>query len=116
ILGGEFKAIADAKREEARARQKLAASVLPLKTDSGLSAAYHVWLPTGRTAEAFALDAREGGVIVTPGSAFYLGSGTPPAAVRISLSAARDRAELKTALEKLRQILDSSGADRGARL
>ncbi len=110
VLRGEFDSIAAAKRREAAARQALAAKILPRSRVRAARTAYHLWLATGEasSAEAFALEARARGVLVTPGSAFYLGSGTPPAAVRVSLSAAQDRSVLVTALERLRQVLEGS--------
>lgn len=116
VFGAEFVAVADGKRREAAARQAMAASVLGRKRPGISGAPYHLWLSTGRSADAVALDARANGVVVTPSSAFYLGSGVPPAAIRISLSATRDRAVLKTALEKLREVLDSPHARRSASL
>jgi len=116
VLGGEFEAIAAAKRKEAAARQALAATLLFRKPRRPTTASYHLWLPTRRSAEAVAFEAQASGVVVTPSSSFYLGSGSAPAAVRVSLSAARDRAVLKTALEKLRDVLDSPAPNRTARL
>jgi DNA-binding transcriptional MocR family regulator len=115
VLQGEFDTIAAAKRKEAAARQALAAKVLS-KQRRDVCAAYHLWLPTGCNAEAFTLEARAQGVIVTPGSAFHLGSGPSPEAIRVSLSAAPDRAVLTTALEKLHHILKRSSISHAARL
>jgi DNA-binding transcriptional MocR family regulator len=108
VLGGEFDAIAAAKRREAAARQALAAKILPRARVRTARTAYHLWLATGAvwTAEAFTLQARARGVLVTPATAFHLGSGPSPAAVRVSLSAAADRSVLVTALERLRKVLD----------
>jgi DNA-binding transcriptional MocR family regulator len=116
VQQGEFERIAAAKRKEAAARQALAARLFPRQRPKGANAAYHLWLATGSNAEAFTLEARAQGVIVTPGSAFYLGSGPPPKAVRVSLSAAPDRAVLTTALEKLAGILKRSSISPAARL
>jgi DNA-binding transcriptional MocR family regulator len=117
ILCGQFDTIAAAKREEARARQALAAQILPEVLVQTAPTAYHLWLSTGASsAEAFALEAQARGVIVAPGTAFHLGPGSPPAAVRVSLSAARDRAELTAALERLRDLLVGSRRMAGPRL
>lgn len=116
VLQGEYDSIAAAKRREAAARQALAARILPRSRMRAARSAYHVWLTTGTNAEAFTLAARAQGVLVTPGSSFYLGSGAPPEAVRVSLSAARDRSVLATALERLRDVLDGSGTRSSARL
>ena len=116
VLQGEFERIASAKRKEAAARQTLAAKLFPRQGQQRTSAAYHLWLATGSNAEAFTLEARAQGVVVTPGSAFHLGSGPPPRAVRISLSAAPNRSVLTTALEKLAGILEQSTISPAARL
>jgi DNA-binding transcriptional MocR family regulator len=107
VLRGELDSIAAAKRREAQARQALAARVLPHARVRTAKTAYHLWLGTGEaSADAFALRARERGVLVTPSTAFHLGSGPPPKAVRVSLSAAPDRSTLSTALGRLRDLLE----------
>jgi DNA-binding transcriptional MocR family regulator len=108
VLRGDFDSIAAGKRREAQARQALAARVLPREGIRAATTSYHLWLLTGeaRSADAFALQARERGVLVTPSTAFYLGSGAPPKAVRVSLSAAPDRSTLLTGLERLRHLLE----------
>jgi len=110
VLRGEFDSIAAAKRREAAARQALAAKILPRASVRTARTANHLWLATGQasTAEDFTLKARERGTLVMPGTAFYLGSGRPPSAVRVSLSAAPNRAVLVAALERLRQVLEGS--------
>lgn len=114
IEDGTFAAVGRAKRREAVARQALAAERLPAARLRGGGAAYHGWLDVGPdwTAEGFALEARTRGVAVTPSGAFFLGPGRPPAAVRISLSAARDRAELGPALDVLARLLEEPGTVR----
>jgi DNA-binding transcriptional MocR family regulator len=111
ILRGELESIAAAKRREAAARQALAASILPRARTRAAKTSYHLWLSTGgrSSAEAFALQARARGVLVSPGSTFHLGSRPPPAAVRVSLSAAPNRSILSRALETLRQVLEGGG-------
>jgi DNA-binding transcriptional MocR family regulator len=115
IEHGEFDAVVAGKRREATARQALAAKIFASHRPAGT--AYHYWLevPAPWTGEAFALEAQARGVLVTPGTAFHLGSGRPPNAVRISLSAAKDRATLSEALERLRQLADGTGAGGGLR-
>lgn len=109
VRSGELDEIAAAKRAEMQARQAIASELLPRGSIRTAPAAYHLWLSTGTgSAEAFALEARARGVGVTPGTAFFLGSGSPPAAVRISLSAAPDRSALATAFERLRGLLERS--------
>lgn len=111
VLRGEFDSVAAGKRREAAARQALAARVLPRARVRAARTSYHLWLLTGNSSgEAFALRARERGVLVAPSTPFHLGSGPPPRAVRVSLSAARDRPTLLTALERLRDLLEESRA------
>ncbi len=111
---GTFERVAAGRREEASRRQKLAVEVLgSLPRDFRLTTAragYHVWLEVGAdwNATTFANAARERGVIVSPADAFFLGRGTAPRAVRISLSGAPDRARLADALEVLVDV--ASGA------
>jgi DNA-binding transcriptional MocR family regulator len=106
IRGGTFASVAAARRREAAARQELAASLLAHDHLQTAATAYHLWLDTGdKTAEAFALQARGDGVLVTPSSAFHVGTGRPPRAVRVALSAAPDHATLATALQTLQRAL-----------
>jgi len=118
VLRGEFASVAAAKCCEAAARQAVAAKILPRAQTRTAKTAYHLWLATGKafTAEAFTLKARARGVLVTPGNAFYLGSGPPPAAVRVSTSAARNRSVLATGLERLHEVLDGLGISVSASL
>ncbi len=110
VRDGTLERMAAGRRAEAVARQELAADVLAgLPPDFHLgpvSGAYHLWLRLAEPwkATAFANAARARGVVVTPAEAFHLGPGPPPCAVRISLSGARDRAQLADALEILVQV------------
>jgi len=108
VLQGEYDSVVNGKRNEAAARQALAARILPADRLCTASTSYHLWLKTNGNAESFTLRAREHGVVVIPGSAFYLGTGRPPEAVRVSLSAAKDRSVLLTALERLRDLIEGS--------
>ncbi|HJZ81922.1 MAG TPA: PLP-dependent aminotransferase family protein [Pyrinomonadaceae bacterium] len=108
VLQGEYDSIVSGKRREAAARQSLAARILPADRLRTANTSYHLWLKTNGNAESFTLRAREHGVVVIPGSAFYLGSGRPPEAVRVSLSAAHDRSVLVTALERLRSLIEGT--------
>ncbi|HKD99915.1 MAG TPA: PLP-dependent aminotransferase family protein [Planctomycetota bacterium] len=110
VLSGDLDSIAAGKRREAAARQALAAKVLSRDRVPAPTTAYHLWLSTGPrwSGDAFAHEARARGVGVTPATAFHLGSGPPPAAVRVSLSAAPNRSVLAAALERLRQVLERS--------
>jgi DNA-binding transcriptional MocR family regulator len=95
-----------AKRREVAARQQLARKLFG--HGGPATSAYHYWLelPARWSAEAFALAAQIAAVLVTPSTAFHLGSGAPPRAVRLSLSAPSDRSMLKLGLERLRQLIE----------
>jgi DNA-binding transcriptional MocR family regulator len=71
---------------------------------------YHSWLqlPEQWQAPAFAEEARKRGVGVTPADAFFIGSGTPPHAVRISMSAARSLETLNIGLDRLAGLLEEA--------
>lgn len=66
----------------------------------------HAWLGTPQGAEAVVKQCREQGVEVVPASVFAIGA-SEVQAVRISLSAAGSRAELKRGLEVIRQVLSA---------
>jgi DNA-binding transcriptional MocR family regulator len=106
VATGEFDRVVVAKRREAAARQLLARKLFGHSGPG--SSAYHYWLelPACWSAEAFALAAQTAAVLVTPSTAFHLGSGAPPRAVRLSLSAPSDRAMLKSGLERLRHLIE----------
>lgn len=110
VEDGTFERVAGGRRDEAARRQQLAGEILAaLPADFRLRTAragYHVWLEVGSewNATTFANAAHERGVIVSPADAFYLGRGSAPRAVRISLSGAPDRARLAEALEVLVEV------------
>jgi DNA-binding transcriptional MocR family regulator len=107
---GSFERVAAGRRAEALRRQQLAVEILcGLPGDFRLRTArvgYHVWLELGAgwNATAFANATRERGVLVSPATAFFLGRGGAPHAVRISLSGASDRARLAAALGVLVEV------------
>jgi DNA-binding transcriptional MocR family regulator len=107
IEDGTADRAAERKRREAAARQRIAAKILGHLRYRAQPCAYHVWLelPEPWRGEAFAREARRRGVVVTPAEAFALGQGPVAGAVRVSLSAARDREQLASALEILAEIL-----------
>ena len=74
--------------------------------------AFHLWLrlPDGWKAEEFAAVARRRGALVTPGAAFYVGSGAPPDAVRLCIGAPPTEAELERGLAALDEILSAAPA------
>lgn len=101
-------------RAENRARQRLAASLLPAGAVAHPDG-NHLWLalPEGRTAAAFTAAARESGLLVVPADAFDVTgdvAGAPPRAVRLSLGGVPDRAGLERALLRLSGLLAWPGA------
>ena len=119
VRDGTFARVAVGRRAEAAARQQLAADVLSGLPEGfrprGAPTAYHLWLslPEPWNATAFASASRERGVVVTPADAFHLGPGAAPAAVRISLSCAPDRAELDRGL---RAVVEAAHRGAGSRV
>jgi DNA-binding transcriptional MocR family regulator len=108
IRDGTAKQLLKRRREEARARQKLAAAALRRFQAAAHPSGYHVWLqlPEPWRSETFADQARRRGVAVSPAQVFVVGRATAPHAVRICLGAARDRAELEQGLRVLVEVLD----------
>jgi len=114
IHDGTAKQLVKRRRDEARARQKLAAVQFGTREREAHAAGNHVWLhlPEPWRSETLAEAARRRGVLVTPAQAFVVGRATAPHAVRVCLAAARDRAELQEGLTRLMQALDGP-ADAG---
>jgi DNA-binding transcriptional MocR family regulator len=108
IRNGTARQVLKRRREEARARQKLAAAALRRYQADAHPSGYHVWLhlPEPWRSETFADQARRRGVAVTPAQAFVVGRATAPHAVRVCLGPARDRAELERGLRTLVEVLD----------
>lgn len=90
----------DAQRTEIAERRRLAERLL----GRALPPSPHQWLPTPGDAEATARAARAAGVEVVPSALFATGR-ERPAAVRVSLTAARSRRDLAVALERLAPLL-----------
>ncbi len=112
IEDGTAEATAGRKRAEAAARQELAHEVLAPARLRGGGASFFQWLELadGWTAESFTAAARRRGVVVASADAFTLPGVTPPAAVRISLSAPRGRQEMVAGLRVLADILQRGPA------
>lgn len=89
-------------RQETAERWRLARSVLGAALLDDRQASPHVWVAAPAGAEALAADCRRRGVEVVPGNVFAIGVDEVKA-VRISLSAATSRAQLKQGLEAVRQ-------------
>jgi DNA-binding transcriptional MocR family regulator len=104
---GTAKQLVKRRRDEARARQKLAAGLLKGFEREAHPAGNHIWLhlPDPWRSETLAEAARRRGVIVTPAQAFVVGRATAPHAVRVCLAAARDRNDLEEGLRRLVEVL-----------
>ena len=91
-------------RQELGERWRLARTILgdALTTDGVASP--HAWLATPPGAETLVARCRAQGVEIVPASVFAVGTDIVPA-VRVSLSAARSRAQLKQGLELIRRQL-----------
>ncbi|MGO4127629.1 PLP-dependent aminotransferase family protein [Inquilinus sp. YAF38] len=106
IGDGTLDELTTAIRTENRARQRLAAAMLPAGAVAAHPDGNHLWLalPEGWTAVAFTAAARESGLLVVPADAFDV-AGAPPPAVRLSLGGVADRVGLERALLRLSGLL-----------
>jgi DNA-binding transcriptional MocR family regulator len=100
IANGTAAALERERRQEASARQRIAASLLATETDTNQSS-MHLWLPLPQRlrAQEMVERAASAGIRITPSGAF--GVGHTPNAVRLSLCAPPARSELKRALRIL---------------
>ena len=107
IQDGTARRLLKRRREEARARQKLAASVLRGLDRQAHPAAHHLWLslPDPWRSETFAEAARRRGVLVTPAQTFVVGRAAVPHAVRVAMGAVPDRETLGRGLALLAETL-----------
>jgi DNA-binding transcriptional MocR family regulator len=92
-------------RNEAIARQSTAREMLRDLSYAAYPAGFHGWLtlPEHWMPAHFAAEMRQRGVIITPAEVFAVGKPVPPA-IRICLSAARDRHELRHALSIIAEL------------
>ena len=106
---GSAARLAVVKRADAVARQALARECLDGLSVSGERCAYHLWLDLPETwrAEAFAAAALRQGIAITPASAFAIGPGHAPNAVRLALAAPPLDA-LRRVLMALRRLVDAA--------
>jgi DNA-binding transcriptional MocR family regulator len=98
-------------RNEARGRQAMAAKILKGVVYHAQPNAHHLWLPMPphwRRTDFVAYSVRQG-LAVVGDDAFAVGE-TADAGVRVSLGAARNRADLAQALQFLAETLTSSRA------
>lgn len=107
ILDGTADATMRRKRAEAARRNEMARVVLAGREFAGLNNGYFIWLalPEPWRAADFERAAALRGVVVIAGDAFAVGQTPAPAAVRVSLSAARSRQELEQGLKVLAELL-----------
>ena len=99
IADGTAAAIAAKKREDAAERQRIAAECLAGFQVQADARAYHLWLtlPEPWRSEAFVAAAARRGIALTPSSAFTVGPGHAPNAVRLALAS--------PPIERLREAL-----------
>lgn len=114
ITDGTADAIQRRKRQDAIARQQLAAERLAGFTLRADPRAYHLWweLPEPWRAETFVAAAARSGIAVTPAAAFTVGSGRAPVAVRLALASPSPEV-LSDALEVLAGIARGTPEDAG---
>lgn len=106
ITGGTAHQVRDAIRNEARARQDLAARLLPPGSFAAHPDGFHLWLslPPGWTRGEFALQLRATGVGVVVSDAFATAP-NPPEAVRIGLGGPAPRRQIERALTAIADML-----------
>lgn len=114
IQSGAVERVLASRRGEIIERNRIAREVLgefALRTAD----TYHGWLelPAPWSADAFTAELAQRGVLVRSATAFHLGRGAVPAAVRLSWSGASSDSELRTGLERVREAL-TAGAPRPA--
>ncbi|BBP74968.1 GntR family transcriptional regulator [Pseudomonas sp. Ost2] len=96
-------------RQEAAARQAIAAEVFRGLQISAQPHGYHLWLtlPEPWSGDEFTLLARANGVLVLSGTQFQAERSSPTRSVRIVLMSPTSREELRFALTKLASLIDS---------
>ncbi|CAN5621400.1 PLP-dependent aminotransferase family protein [soil metagenome] len=109
ITGGTAYQVRDAIRAEARARQRLAARLLPAGSFDAHLDGFHLWLrlPAGWTRGEFAIQLRASGMGVVVSDAFATIAG-PPEAVRIGLGGPASRVQIERALTAVADTLDGA--------
>ena len=110
-------------RTEAAARGELARRIFGEASVSAPPGSLHAWLrlPSTWTVAAFVAQAQQHGVRVAPADWYLMPAAegrapAPPAAVRLSLGAEPDRAQLERALRTVAGILDQPVALRASSL
>lgn len=97
-----------ANRAEATRRQALATRLLSGFSWHATRFSYHGWLelPAGWTTAEFVAQGRRASVAVTPGDAFAVSGRCEPPAVRLSLTALRNRDDVEDALGRVARLLE----------
>jgi len=110
IEDGSYARLAAETRAEAKARQAIAASVLPAGSYAAHECGYHLWvpLPAGSDQARVAEALRAAGMTAIPADAFAAGEGSA-AALRVSLGGAITRAALVRGLTVLDMELAGVG-------
>ncbi|MEZ5832390.1 MAG: PLP-dependent aminotransferase family protein [Dongiaceae bacterium] len=96
--------------DAARARQRLAASILGQAGPAPTSLHYWLKLPPDMRNAVFVADALANGVAVTPGDAFAVLPGRDPGGVRLCLCAEPDQSKVEQALSTVAQLLHADHA------
>lgn len=111
IADGTADTVLAARRQEASARQLIAADVLAGIDYAADPCGYHVWVDPGarRDADALVRAARAEGVIITPAEVFVSGRGHVPSRVRLGLTAAASREELWRGLGVVAALVREGG-------
>jgi DNA-binding transcriptional MocR family regulator len=108
----------DQQRAEMQQRQLMAADLLKGLQLQTQPFALHVWLhlPARWSSAEAELAAARTGVLVTPADRFFIGRGSAPQALRVSLAAAPTRILLRGALERIASVLapDASPSETGS--
>lgn len=101
--------LAEARRQQARRHQAIAARHLAGQRIETHSASLHFWLhlPEPWQWSDFVAAAESRGVLITPPDAFLTGQETAPHAVRVCLCAVENEAQLDTGLGRLAELLAS---------
>jgi DNA-binding transcriptional MocR family regulator len=109
LTDGSADAIITAIRDEAKERQKLAAEVLARHSFARHPNGHHIWIPLPRhwNRTEFASHVQWQGLAIVTAETFSV-EDSQPRAIRVSLGAANNRAELVRALEILSVALKSS--------
>jgi DNA-binding transcriptional MocR family regulator len=109
LADGTVDRIIDWKRQEVKARQQIARATLGERL-TGSSLSQHAWLqlPARWPAEDYTREARQRGVLVTPGRDFAVARHDAPNAVRVCLGPPPERASVRQALQTLADILDDA--------